>query len=186
MLLYLLTISDESNHSKIEYIYEKYHDFMMRYAVARFRKSVRQNPVLDAEDAVQNTFVKIVRYADRIDLSWGDTDVKNYCFTILSNEISNILDEKEIFFEEIEEFSLEKECNIIDTLQVKENYTKIVRAIEALDERYSTTLYLVFCREMTVGEVADMIGVSQKTVYTRLARGRKMLIDSLKGAGFDE
>ena len=57
----------------------------------------------------------------------------------------------------------------------------MVKAIETLDERYSTTLYMVYCQEMTVNEIAEMMGISTKTVYTRLARGRKLLLDTIKG-----
>jgi DNA-directed RNA polymerase specialized sigma24 family protein len=39
---------------------------------------------------------------------------------------------------------------------------------------------------MTVKEIADMMGISAKTVYTRLARGKKLLLDSLKGAKIDD
>ena len=38
---------------------------------------------------------------------------------------------------------------------------------------------------MTVNEIADMMGISAKTVYTRLARGKKLLLDSIKGAKFN-
>ena len=34
---------------------------------------------------------------------------------------------------------------------------------------------------MTVNEIAEMMDVPAKTAYTRLARGKKMLRDSIKG-----
>ena len=184
MLQFLLTFSDESDHGKIEYIYNSYHDLMMRFAVSRFRYDGRPNFLLDAEDAVQNAFMKIVRFIDRIDLSWGEKEVKNYCFTILSNEICKIFKENSENYENFEEFCLEKEFNIIEELQIRDEYAEVVGAIEALDEKYSTTLYLFFCKEMTVNEIADMMGISPKTVYTRLARGKRLLIESLKGMDF--
>ena len=87
MLQFLLTLSDESNHSKIEHIYHTYHDYMMRYAVSKFQTLGRTNFKYNAEDAVQNAFMKITKYIDKIDFTRGEKDVKNYCFTILSNEI---------------------------------------------------------------------------------------------------
>ena len=66
MLLFLLSLSDESNYGKIEYIYNTYHDYMMKYAVSKLRSVNRANTFYDAEDAVQNTFMKIVKHIDNI------------------------------------------------------------------------------------------------------------------------
>ena len=182
MLQFLLTLTDESNHGKIEHLYNTYHDYMMRYAVSRFKSTGRSNFVYNAEDAVQNTFIKISKHMNAIDFSRGENDVKNYCFTILCNEICNVLSDNQENFEIDEEFCPEKEYNFIEELEIREKYDQVVKAIEELDEKYSTTLYLFFCKEMTVNELADLMGISPKTVYTRLARGRKLLLDSLKGA----
>lgn len=181
MLQFLLTISDESNHSKIEYIYTSYYESMMKYAICKFQSSGRTNCQYDAEDAVQNAFVRIVKYIDKIDISHGKKEIKGYCFSILINEICNILGDKTEKCEVIEEFSVENEYNFIEELELRENYDKLVKSIENLDEKYSTTLYLVFCKEMTVNEIADMMGISAKTVYTRLSRGKRLLLDYLKG-----
>lgn len=185
MLQFLLTLSDESNHGKIEHIYHTYHEHMMRYAVSKFQALGRTNFKYDAEDAVQNAFMKITKYIDKIDFSRGEKDVKNYCFTILSNEIRKVLSDNQENFEINEEFCFEEEYTFVEELELKENYNQVVKAIEELDEKYSTTLYLFYYQEMTVNEIAKMMGISAKTVYTRLARGKKLLLDSLKGAKFN-
>ena len=183
MLHFLLTLSDTSNHEKIEHIYYTYHDYMMKYAVSKFRSFGRTNCVYDAEDAVQSTFMKITRHIDKIDFSRGEKDIKNYCLSILCNEIYNVLNGNKEEYELLEDFSDEKEYHFIEELEIKECYAQVVKAIEALDEKYSTTLYLVYCKEKTVNEIAEMMGISVKTVYTRLTRGKQLLISSLKGAG---
>ncbi len=186
MLQFLLTLSDESNHGKIEHIYYAYRDYMMRYAISRLQAAGRTNFGYDAEDAVQNAFMKITRHIDKIDFEREERDVKNYVLTIIHNEVCNILNENKEKFEFYEEFCSAPEYNFIEELALRENYDQIVKIIEKLDEKYSTTLYLVFCKEMTVKEIADLMGISAKTVYTRLARGKKLLLDSLKGAKIDE
>ena len=184
MLQYLLTLSDESNHGKIEHIYNTYHDFMMRYAVSKLKCMGRTNFLYDAEDAVQNAFVKITKYLDNIDFSREENDVKNYVFSILSNEICNVLNENEENFEFDEEFCSKKEYNFIEELELKERFNEVVNAIKNLDEKYSSTLYLVYFKEMTVNEISEMMGITTKTVYTRLSRGKQLLLNSLKGAKF--
>ena len=158
---------------------------MMRYAISKFQSLGRTNFKYDAEDAVQNAFMKITKYIDKIDFSRSEKDVKNYCFTILSNEIRKVLSDNQENFEINEEFCFEEEYNFVEELELKENYNQVVKAIEELDEKYSTTLYLFYYQEMTVNEIAKMMGISAKTVYTRLARGKKLLLDSLKGAKFN-
>ena len=185
MLQFLLTLTDESNHGKVEHIYNTYHDYMMKYAVSKLQAAGRTNFMYDAEDAVQNSFMKIVKHIDKIDFSRGEKDVKNYCLTILCNEVCNVLSDNREDFEFNEEFCYEKEYNFIEELEIQESYNEVVKAIKALDEKYSTTLYLVFCKENTVNQVAEMMGITPKTVYTRLARGKKLLLDSLKGANIN-
>ena len=182
MLQFLLTLTDESNHGKVEHIYNTYHDYMMKYAVSKLQAAGRTNFMYDAEDAVQNSFIKIVKYIDKIDFSRGEKDVKNYCLTTLFNEINSIMGENEEIYDFDENFCSEKEYNIIEELEMKECFNEVIKAIKALDERYSITLYYAFCKEMTPNEIADMMGINVKTVYTRLARGKKLLLESLKGA----
>ena len=182
MLQFLLTLTDESNHGKVEHIYNTYHDYMMRYAIGKLQAKGRTNFGYDAEDAVQNAFMKIVKYIDNIDFSRGEKNVKNYCISILNNEICNVLGDNEEKFEFFEEFHAEKEYNFIEELEIRDSYERVVQGIKALDEKYSTTLFLIFCEEKTVNQVAEMMGLAPKTVYTRLARGKELLLYSLKGA----
>ena len=182
MLQFLLTLTDESNHGKVEQIYNTYHDYMMKYAVSKLQAAGRTNFMYDAEDAVQNAFMKIVKYIDNIDFSRGEKDVKNYCLAILCNEVCNVLSDNQENYEFDEELCSGNEYNIIEELEMKEIYNEVVERIKVMDEKYSTTLYLVLCKENTVNEVAEMMGLAPKTVYTRLARGKELLLNSLKGA----
>lgn len=185
MLQFLLTLTDESNYAKIEHIYYKYHEYMVRYAVGKLHAMGRTNFVYDAEDAVQNALMKISRHIEKIDFSRGDKDVKNYCMTVLSNEIYEVLNQNQEDFELDEENCSTTEYNFIEEIEIRERYDEVVKAIAALDEKYSTTLYLIFHEEKTVNQVAEMMGISPKTVYTRLNRGKQILLDSLKGAEID-
>ena len=185
MILSLHQVNPDDNHGKVEHIYDTYHDYMMKYAVSKLQAAGRKNAIYDAEDAVQNAFMKIVKHIDKIDFSRGEKDVKNYCLTILCNEVCNVLHDNEENFEFDEECCFEKEYNFIEELEIKEQYNQVVKAIESLDEKYSTTLYLVYCKENTVNQVAEMMGISTKTVYTRLSRGKQLLTDSLKGVKID-
>lgn len=186
MLLYLLSISDESDHGKITYLYENFYDYLLKYSVKAFQHHRSPNCVFDAEDAVQNTFLKVTKHVKKIDFSVGKNRLKNYLFAILTNEIINILKDNSDFLELDEEILTDSEYIFIDNLEIGERYDNVVMAIRKLDYKYSTTLSLFYNEGKTVNEIATMMGLSTKTVYTRLARGRIILLNSLKGGSNDE
>ena len=97
------------------------------------------------------------------------------------SEICKILKKNRVFLEFNEEIYPNEDYNIIDELDMQENYEKVVKAVEELDEKYSTTLFLYFDKEMSIKEIANMMGISEKTVYTRFERGKKLLINKIKG-----
>ena len=186
MLQFLYTLTDESNYNKIERIYNDYYDYMIRYAVSRLSACGRQNYMYDAEDVVQNAFVKIAKIIDRIDYSRGEIEVKNYCFGILNSEICDMLDDDEELLDIDEVFYNKSVYDFVGVLEAQDDYEMLVRAVGKLDEKYSTVIYFVFAREMTVSEIAEMMGISQKTVYTRLIRAKRFLLELLEEVHGDE
>ena len=54
-------------------------------------------------------------------------------------------------------------------------------AIANLDERYSITLSLRYVENLSIKEVASMLGIEEKSVYTRLERGKKKLLEQIEG-----
>ena len=85
----------------------------------------------------------------------------------------------------VEEFSADEVYNLVEELEIQKNYKKVIEIISQMEEIYSITLMYVFVEERSVKEVAELMGVSPKTVYTRLERGRKILLSSLKGVIYD-
>ena len=181
MLLFLLTLADESHHSEIEKIYNEYHADMMRYAISKLSSVGVEDYVHAAEDAVQNTFLKIVKYINSVDFSRAKKQMKNYVFAILMHEIVDIYHDSEEnaeFFEETYDATL---TNFVEEIYIKDRYQEVVNAIAKLDEKYACVMYFVFCLDKSVDEVAEMMGISSKTVYTRLSRGKEKLRQMLKG-----
>ena len=180
MLLFLLSISDGSDHEKITYLYENFHDYLLSYATEKLKDKESDDPYHDAEDAVQSTFVKVTRSINKIDFSSSKQRLKNLLTTIVDNEIANIFQKKPDFLEFDEEIHSNSAYTFIDGIQIKERYNEVVGAIKRLDDKYSDILYLVYFEGKTVKEIAALMGISAKTVYTRLERGRILLLESLK------
>ena len=181
MLQFLLTICDEKYHSRIEYIYNHFHDDMMRFAVSKFNTMNSNNPVLDAEDAVQRAYLRITKYIHNLQFPMHDNKLRCYVFSVVLHEVIRITEENEKNFEFREEIFVDDGYNIIEDIDIKLMYEDVVKAIENLDPVYSVTLLLKYERGLTPTEIAEMMEIPEKTVYTRLSRGKKMLRDALKG-----
>ena len=179
VLGFLLTITDERNQEKIKFIYNKYHDDMIRFAKFRLKNSGVSSYELDAEDVVQNAFLKIVKYIDVIDTSRPENQLKSYIFSIVVNEVKNAMADM-TFFDDIDIYSEKlSDEDFFENLRDNLQYDELVEKIKRLDEKYSITMLLYYCEDFDVKAIADIIGIAEKTVYTRLERGKRLLLDNL-------
>ncbi len=180
MLGFLLSISDESNHDRIEYIYATYSNDMLRYAKYKLKNRGVSNYELDAEDVVQNSFLRIIRYIDRISRKASGKELRTYLFSIVSREVDKLLKDQ-VLFDSFDVYSdVIEDGDFWETLRIEKRYDDVVKKIKKMDDRYSMTLLFYYCNEMSVKEIATMMGLSDKTVYTRLSRGMRLLKDSFK------
>ncbi len=185
MLSFLLTISDEEYHPRIAEIYNSYHDDMIRIAKYRLKRADIPDYAVYAEDAVQNSFSKIVKHIDKIDFNVPEKYLKSYVFSIVINEVINIISNIE-YVESLDDYAENlDDREFMQRLKVKEVFDEVVRAIKKMDERYSTVLLFHYCNDMNVKEIAEMLGVSEKTVYTRLFRGKALLAKKVKEIDYD-
>ena len=179
MLLYLLSIAAERHHDKIEYLFNTYNSDMIRFAKFRFKYAGVKSYSVDAEDAVQNAFVRIIKYISSVDFEADEPTVRSYVLSIVSNEVTNILtDYKET--EDIDEYVSElTDDSFMEQLNINERYERVVAAIEKMDDKYRTALLLRYRDEMTVKEISGLLGISEKAVYARLERGKRILLQKV-------
>lgn len=179
MLNFLLMIADESNREKIKYIYYKYHDDMIRFARHRLKYLGISSYELDSEDIVQNAFLKIVKYIDAIDISKPENQLKSYIFSIVAHETLNFIEDN-VDYDDIDIYSETMiDDYFFDKLQINIRYEHVVEKIKQLDEKYSITLLLYYGEEMDVKKISELMEIAEKTVYTRLERGKRLLLEDL-------
>ena len=179
VLNFLLMIADESNREKIEYIYNRYHDDMIRFARYRLRCLGISSYELDSEDVVQNAFLKIVKYIDAIDISKSEKQLKMYIFSIVANETKNFTGDN-MDYDDIDIYSeTMTDEDFFEKLQIDIRHDSIVEKIKQLDEKYSITFLLYYDKGMDVKKISELMGIAEKTVYTRLERGKRLLLDEL-------
>ena len=171
LAFFLAVLESEADRQKFTEIYEQYHGLVEKTAV-RILKNQQ-----DAEDAVQNTFVQIIRHFDKA----CEIDCKNLPFWIISivkNESLMILRKKKriVQLEDWDGISVEAES-------VSE-YSELVRLFSKLPETYRAALEMHFLLEYSGKEIARKLGISESAVNTRISRGRALLREIVEREGF--
>lgn len=134
----------------------------------------------EAEDAVQETFVKVFkslkRYEPRDQFShWLHRILKNECLKCLKDR-KRYVDWEKVDFS-IQSSDMNPEKNILEG----ENQRIIRQAIEKLKPEYQTIISLRYFSEMSYNEISQIMGISHTTVETWLFRARKRLGITLNG-----
>lgn len=192
MLMLLLSVCEEKEREKIEYLYKAYHDKMVRLAKRRLRLSGWYNWESDAEDVVQEVFIKLVKYIRRIDFDVPPPVLEAYVLTTVVNAASSFLSANGKsavrYIEDVTEPIYDPDASIaFEVVESKESYNKVVREILLMDEIYSAPLLMRHCMDLSAKEIADILNIPEKTVYTRLRRSTEKIKNTLRTeVGYDE
>lgn len=167
---FLSVLESEADRQRFIEIYDQYHTLIEK-TTRRLLKNQQ-----DAEDAVQNTFVQIIRHFERV----FEIDCKNLPFWIISiakNESLMILRRKNriTLLEDWEGFSKEAES-------VTE-YNELVRLFSKLPDTYRAALEMHFLLDYSGKEIAQKLGISESAVNTRISRGRALLREIIEKEG---
>ena len=146
-----------------------------------------RNPA-DAEDLVQDTFVKALRFSDRFA---AGTNLKAWLYTILLNTWRNrrrdaARDTVEVDSPRVEAAAegaglaaLETPEQILMRADVRGD---LQAALDALPEVFREAVWLRDVEEFSYAEIAGMLGIPIGTVMSRISRGRRLLFERLSTA----
>lgn len=179
LAFYMSLIDDDSDKNKFEIIYYKYRKQMLSMAY-----SVLKNQY-DAEEAVQETFIKIARNIKSIKEPQSPSTL-SYVLKATKNNSLNKLKSNKKRYKFYDEFRSEKIADIpdntfIEQLDIKNNYEKTVEVIKNMDEIYRDVLFFYFVEEMSASEIADLLDRKKSTVKQQIARGKKIIIKKMQG-----
>ena len=177
LLFYLSLVDDPEDKSRIEVIYTDFYPYMFAKA-----NSVLSND-FDVEDAIQNAMLRIIELIDEI--NFDDMEkVKALCGIIARNKAIDLQRQKDN--QHVDMYDIPPSDVIVDDpgeiVVDDESYDILIGSINKLDDIFKD----VFCLKYYLGykerEIADILGISQKTVGTRLYRGRRDLRKILEEA----
>ena len=123
------------------------------------------NSLSDAEDAWQNTFIKLWRSRQM----WNkpENELHKWLVTVALNECRDI--KRKLFHRS--HFDID-ELNVTYT----EDFDReVVTAVKALPEKYSSVIYLYYFEGYDIREISSILSANENTVKSRLKRGREML-----------
>lgn len=143
----------------------------------------------DAEDLVQDTFVKAFRFADRFE---AGTNLKAWLYTILHNTWRNdrrgaSRDAVEVDSERVEQAATQPGGPaVFDTperiLMRATLDADLQAALDELPEAFREAVWLRDVEEFSYAEMAEMLGIPIGTVMSRISRGRRLLFERLSAA----
>jgi RNA polymerase sigma-70 factor (ECF subfamily) len=143
----------------------------------------------DAEDLVQDTFVKALRFADRFKRG---TNLKAWLYTILHNTWRNRRRDAARHAVEIDSTRVEEAALQDGLLPVGAAFetpehlllrstldADLQAALDDLPEAFRVAVWLRDVEEFSYAEIAEMLGIPLGTVMSRISRGRRLLFERL-------
>ena len=144
----------------------------------------------DAEDAVQEVFMKIYRNVSHFD---GKSKIGTWIYRIAVNVCidyvrrNKVRRAKSVSLEESSLFNLTENGEKADRSVISGEVNQLTKiAITQLSPKLRTVVVLRDLQGLTHSEIAGILGCSKGTVSSRLTRGRLKLRDLLSSQGLDE
>jgi len=155
-----------------------------------YRMALRLTRVpADAEDLVQETYLKAFRAADRFE---PGTNLRAWLFTILHNTARNrardrardtVAIDSELVDQASERVPATGLPETPETLLLRDTLTpELQSAIDALPDAFRQAVWLRDVEEFSYAEIAEMLSIPIGTVMSRISRGRRALYDALRAS----
>jgi RNA polymerase sigma-70 factor (ECF subfamily) len=142
----------------------------------------------DAEDLVQDTVVKALRFADRFT---AGTNLKAWLYTILHNTWRNRRRDASRQPVDVDSGRVDEAATQVGGPAVAETPERILLratldadlqgALDGLPDAFREAVWLRDVEEFSYAEIADMLAIPIGTVMSRISRGRRQLYDALGG-----
>jgi RNA polymerase sigma-70 factor (ECF subfamily) len=137
-----------------------------------------------AEDLISEIFLDVWRQADRFE---GRSAVSTWLLAIARFKALSALRRRpdEELDEEAAEAIEDPSDDPEETLAKKDKSAVIRKCLEGLSADHREIIDLVYYHEKSVEEVAEIVGIPENTVKTRMFYARKKLAELLKAAGIE-
>jgi len=160
----------QDQNEYLTYLVETYGDMVYRLAMTRVR-----NPH-DAQDIVQQVFLKLVKNVDRLE---SEEHVKAWLIKVTVNEGKSLFSSAW----KRHHASLD-DSGIADSLAVAPQEIKetndLLKVVFRLPEKYRVVIHLFYYYDLSTEEIAKYLGRPNHTVRSQLSRAREKMRKDLK------
>lgn len=143
--------------------------------IFRFVMSILRDPI-EADDAVQETFIQVALHLDRYRIG---TNFRAWLYTIALNTCRGRLRKQgrwqrvlALFTDEPPPMHKPHPEELVLELEM---HAQLKTALDALDEKHRLPVLLRFVHELPIAEIAQILGVREGTIHSRLHYALKRL-----------
>jgi len=129
-----------------------------------------------AEDAVQDTLVKICKNYDKFK---GNSEVKTWVMRIAINVCKNYL--RSSWWKRIDESAILEDIPVYSNYETNVQDDAVIAEIMKLPPKYKDVIILYYYQEMKIRQISNVLKIPEATVSTRLSRAKNILKDKLGG-----
>jgi RNA polymerase sigma-70 factor (ECF subfamily) len=162
----------------MQVLFARHHVRVYRFVLRLVRNEA------SAEDLISEVFLDVWRQADRFE---GRSAVSTWLLAIARFKALSAMRRKPD--EELDDEAAGAIEDASDTpevsLQKKDKGAVLRNCLEQLSREHREVIDLVYYHEKSVEEVAEIVGIPEATVKTRMFYARKKLSELLKAAGLD-
>ncbi len=161
-------LEDENDRELMEYYYEKYRQLLFKVA------HIFLNDHQQDEDCVQNTLIGLINsfqtfkgLSEEAQRKYISTICKRCAFRL--NESKDDLKIEDLDESEVNSCFDSGEYGILELAEV----------INCLSDKYREPMIMKYKENLSTGEIAEALGISENLVYQRLNRGKIKLYEML-------
>lgn len=173
-VIFMSVDMNDEEKNKFEKLYNKYKNALF-YQALKFV----QNEA-DAEDILQNAFIKIAKNINSIDDS-NSKETLSFLIVITKNTAYDFI-RKTSKITEVPLSLIEETTHTEDTLDNVINrleYQSIVTVVSKIPTPYNEVLYLHYVKDYSIKKTASLLKRKTATVKMQLVRGKQILIKKL-------
>ena len=121
----------------------------------------------DAEDVVQDVFVKLIKS----DITIKQGKEKSYILTMVANRCRDFLRSGDVVFRAPFDDATQVESEIV----FDEDDTEMLSAVSELPEKLRIAIHLHYYEGYSLNEIADILDIAPSAVSMRLTRAKEVL-----------
>lgn len=158
---------------------EEYESTVKKYADMVYRIALNEcKNREDAEDMVQNTFLKLLQHKKTFD---SEDHRKHWLIRVTINECHSLFTSP--WRRRTQSLEDALCCNVG---KLPPEQSDLYYAVMELPAKYRHVVYLYYYEEYSIREMADILKTKESTLQTRLMRARTLLKEKMKGVWQDE